>query len=103
MFEAVSNLTDNAIKFTRSGGHVVLSLAVEAETVEIAVRDDGPGLPAGEREAALRRFYRGVDAAAIPGSGLGLSVVAAIVHLHGFTLDLGDAAPGLVVRILIAR
>lgn len=103
LFEAVSNLTDNAIKFTRAGGHVILSLAVEAETVEIAVRDDGPGLPAGEREAALRRFYRGVDAAAIPGSGLGLSVVAAIVHLHGFTLDLGDAAPGLVVRIRIAR
>jgi signal transduction histidine kinase len=103
LFEAISNLVDNAIKFTGSGGHVLLSLACEAEAVVIAVRDDGPGLRADDRQAALRRFYRGVDAAGIPGTGLGLSVVAAIVHLHGFALELGDAAPGLIVRIRMAR
>lgn len=103
LFEAVSNLVDNAIKFNGRGGHVLLSLALEADAVVVAVSDDGPGLRADDREAALRRFHRGVDAAGIPGMGLGLSVVSAIVHLHGFALELDDAAPGLVVRIRAAR
>lgn len=103
LFEAVSNLVDNAIKFSGPGGHVLLSLALEAEAVVIGVRDDGPGLRADDRQAALRRFYRGVDTAGVPGTGLGLSVVAAIVHLHGFALELDDAAPGLIVRIHAPR
>lgn len=99
LFEAVSNLLDNAIKFTGAGGRVILSAAVDTQAVVIVVRDNGPGLDANDRQAALRRFYRGVDAAGIPGTGLGLSIVAAIAHLHGFDLELGDAAPGLIVRI----
>lgn len=99
LFEAVSNLLDNAIKFTGVGGDVWLTTEIDAGFVTIVVRDNGPGLAAGERQAALRRFYRGTEAAGIPGTGLGLSVVAAIVHLHGFDLELGDAAPGLTVRI----
>ncbi|MES2020451.1 MAG: HAMP domain-containing sensor histidine kinase [Pseudomonadota bacterium] len=99
LFEAISNLLDNAIKFSPSGGEVVLGAALDPEGVSLTVRDTGRGLAPHERAAALRRFYRGVDAAGIPGSGLGLSIVAAIVHLHGFTLELGDAAPGLIVRI----
>lgn len=99
LFEAISNLIDNAIKFTGTGGRVVLSLTLKPEATVISVKDNGPGLQAQDREAALRRFYRGVDATGIPGTGLGLSVVAAIVHLHGFTLELGDAEPGLIVRI----
>jgi signal transduction histidine kinase len=102
LFEAVSNLVDNAIKFTPPGGAV--AIAVRSGTVgsAIEVRDDGPGIAADERTAVLRRFHRGSAAALAPGSGLGLSVVAAIVHLHGFTLDLEDAAPGLraTIRIL---
>lgn len=103
LFEAMSNLIDNAIKFTGAGGHVMMSLALEPDAVVIAVQDNGPGLPAQEREAALRRFYRGADTATIPGSGLGLSVVSAIVHLHGFSLTLTDAEPGLMVKIRASR
>ncbi|MEG3174750.1 ATP-binding protein [Sphingomonas sp. RB3P16] len=99
LFEAISNLLDNAIKFSPAGGAVVLGATRDGEGLTLTVRDTGRGLAPHEREAALRRFYRGVDAAGIPGSGLGLSIVAAIVHLHGFSLELGDAAPGLIVRI----
>jgi len=99
LFEAMSNLVDNAIKFTCVGGGVWLTIEVEAASVVIGVRDNGPGLVAEERKAALRRFYRGVDTGGVPGSGLGLSVVAAIIHLHGFDLELLDAMPGLLVAI----
>ena len=77
-------------------------VVTEASAIVIVVRDNGPGLDASDRQAALRRFYRGVDAAGIPGSGLGLSIVAAITHLHGFGLELDDASPGLIVRIRAA-
>lgn len=97
MFEAVSNLVDNAIKFART--KVVLRLLEEKGRARLDVADDGPGIAVEEREAVLRRFHRSPDAASVPGSGLGLSVVAAILHLHGFTLELGDAQPGLIATI----
>jgi signal transduction histidine kinase len=99
LFEAISNLVDNAIKFVADGGHVVVSLTPGTSGTIIEIRDDGPGIAPGERRAVLRRFHRGADAADVPGTGLGLSVVAAILHLHGFQLEFGDAEPGLVVRI----
>ncbi len=102
LFEALSNLVDNAIKFSHPGGHVWIHASRASGKIAIEVRDDGPGLAADERRAVLRRFYRGTDTADIPGSGLGLSVVAAIVHLHGFRLELDDANPGLIVRITSA-
>jgi signal transduction histidine kinase len=95
LVEAVSNLVDNALKFTPPGGRVRLRLAGEGSTARIVVEDSGPGIPPSERGAVLGRFYRGERARLLPGSGLGLSVVAAIVRLHGFTLRLEDAAPGL--------
>lgn len=99
LFEAVSNLVDNAIKFGRKGGRVSVVTGDEGEGWLLDVRDDGPGIAADEREAVLRRFHRGSNAAAAPGSGLGLSVVSAILGLHGLRLELLDAAPGLIARI----
>lgn len=99
LFEAISNLIDNAIKFSRSAVRVNASRHDAAVIVEIS--DDGPGIAAGERDAALRRFHRGARAAGYPGTGLGLSIAAAILTLHGFSLELGDAAPGLVARVHI--
>jgi signal transduction histidine kinase len=92
LFEAISNLVDNAIKFTGAGGEVRLELAPGPQ---IAVQDDGPGVPQDERTAVLRRFYRSERDRLTPGSGLGLSIVAAIVRLHRFRLELQDAQPGL--------
>lgn len=103
LVEAVGNLLDNAIKFAPEGGHIRLQLARQGEELVIELADNGPGIPRSEREAVLRRFYRGAASRQTPGSGLGLHLVAAIVHLHGFGLELGDAAPGLVVRIRVPQ
>lgn len=99
LFEAVSNLIDNAIKFCREGGVVDVRVEGGCGATVLEVTDNGPGIAPDQREAVLRRFHRGAEAANVPGSGLGLSVVVAILHLHGFTLDLLDAAPGLRARI----
>jgi signal transduction histidine kinase len=95
LFEAVSNLVDNAIKFTGDGGVVEVRLGGDPACPQIIIQDNGPGIPAGERSAVLQRFYRGERNRLIPGSGLGLSIVTAIVRLHGFELALQDANPGL--------
>jgi signal transduction histidine kinase len=99
LFEAVSNLVDNALKFTPRGGRVSLRLAARAEGPRIEVADNGPGVPEAEREAVLQRFYRAARSRTEPGSGLGLSIVTAIARLHHFTLVLEDAGPGLRVAL----
>ena len=99
LFEAVSNLIDNAIKFSGRGSTVQVRLGPDPARPQIIVEDDGPGIPAAERAAVLQRFYRGERSRPVAGSGLGLSVVAAIVRLHEFSLTLEDANPG--VRAII--
>jgi signal transduction histidine kinase len=99
LFEAVSNLVDNALKFTPRGGTVTVRLSAREKGPRIEVADNGPGVPEGEREAVLQRFYRAQRARTEPGSGLGLSIVTAIARLHHFTLSLHDAQPGLVVAL----
>jgi len=100
IFEAVSNLVDNAIKFAPAGGHVSIRVRKEADVPIIEVQDDGPGIAVEQRQAVLRRFHRGANVADVDGAGLGLSVVSAITHLHNFSLTLGDASPGLIARII---
>lgn len=99
LFEAVGNLVDNAIKFADAGGQVTVRVGRNNRAEWIEVRDDGPGIAPDQHKAVLRRFHRGAGTEAVAGSGLGLSVVAAIAHLHQFTLEFSDAAPGLIVRI----
>jgi len=99
LFEAVSNLVDNALKFTPRGGRVSVRLTVREEGPRIEVADNGPGVPEAERDAVLQRFYRAARARTEPGSGLGLSIVSAIARLHHFTLALEDARPGLKVAL----
>ena len=86
LFEAVANLVDNAVKYTPPGGSVGLELSAGPS---VRVWDTGPGIPPAEREAVMRRFYRVDRSRHLPGTGLGLSLVAAIARLHGFTLALG--------------
>jgi signal transduction histidine kinase len=99
LFEAVSNLVDNALKFTPRGGRVILRLVVRDEGPRIEVADNGPGVPEAERDAVLQRFYRAARTRTEPGSGLGLSIVTAIARMHHFTLVLEDAQPGLRVAL----
>ena len=100
LFEAISNLLDNAIKFTPRGGHVRMRLEEQGDGLLVIVQDDGPGVPTSERSSVLERFYRRDRHRLTHGSGLGLSVVAAIIQLHRFDLRLEDAEPGL--RVVIA-
>jgi len=102
--QAVANLLDNALKFTPMGGTVRLSALVEGDLAEIAVADDGPGMPEGDRVRAGERFFRADAARTTPGSGLGLSLVRAVAALHGGAARLedthpGTARPGLTVRL----
>ncbi len=97
LFEAFSNLVDNALKFARS--HVMVRAWREVQLPQLLVVDDGPGIPEDERVAVLRRFHRTAAAAGVEGTGLGLAVVSAILHLHGFSLLLEDAGPGLAARV----
>jgi signal transduction histidine kinase len=78
---------------------VVRARATEAGGSTLEVADDGPGIPASFRDKAFERFSRVEQSRTTPGSGLGLSLVRAVARLHGGEVTIGDAAPGLVLRI----
>ena len=106
--QAIANLIDNAIKYgapDSEGGNgfepeVAVSTRAKNGTAEIVVTDRGPGVPASERERVLGRFVRLEASRSEPGSGLGLSLVAAVARLHGGSLRLEDNEPGL--RVVLA-
>ncbi|TGD97442.1 sensor histidine kinase [Methylobacterium nonmethylotrophicum] len=96
LFEAVSNLIDNAVKFTPAGGSVRVGLEQGPAASVIVVEDSGPGIPPAERTRIFQRFYRAERARQTPGNGLGLGLglVAAIARLHGFPVEAGKAPGG---------
>jgi signal transduction histidine kinase len=95
----ISNLIENALNHTPSGSSVRLEVAHTPVGFEVEVADNGPGIPEGERERVFDRFYRLDRSRTTAGSGLGLALVKAIATLHGLTIRLGDAGPGLKVTI----
>ncbi len=100
--QAIANLIDNAIKYgTAKEPEVEVTATEKDKTVEIVVSDHGPGVPASERERVLDRFVRLEASRSEPGSGLGLSLVAAVAQLHGGSLRLEDNAPGLKVILAL--
>ena len=92
-----SNLVENALYHTPAGTGVRLVLRETATGFEAEVADNGPGIPAGERDKVFNRFYRLDRSRATPGSGLGLAMVRAIAGLHGLAVELRDGNPGLRV------
>lgn len=92
--QAVNNLLDNALKYTPEHGRVVVAARNEGNGAVLTVTDNGPGVPAHEREAIFRRLYRGDSSRSQRGLGLGLSLVKAIVEAHGGTITVDDAPPG---------
>lgn len=101
LFDATANLVDNAIKHGNRGGVVLVTVAMQGNEAIIAVADDGPGIPAGEVPNIFKRFYRLERSRCAPGHGLGLSLVAAVAHLHGARIELADNRPGLAFRLII--
>lgn len=91
---AVTNLLDNAVKFDGSGAPIEVQVAVEGATVTVTVHDHGPGIPEGESDLIFERFHRSDEARSLPGSGLGLSIVADVAHLHGGTHFARNRAEG---------
>jgi signal transduction histidine kinase len=100
LLEALSNLVDNAIKFTPQGGSVRIEIAEDAGVPAIRVTDSGPGIPVAERSKITQRFYRSDKNRHIGGSGLGLNLVAAIAKLHGFRLQIAEIEQGASLGLL---
>jgi two-component system sensor histidine kinase TctE len=102
--EALGNLVHNALEYGARGGHVTVRTGRGPESGErgafVEVEDDGPGIPAAERERVLERFYRAPGTPGT-GSGLGLAIVREIAAAHGATLHLGEGAGGKGCRVTI--
>lgn len=100
IFQALTNLLDNAIKYTPPEGSVSLTVAKQSGKVILSVSDSGPGIPADMREKVLQRFFRLDKARSEPGAGLGLSLVQAIALRHKADLALEDNNPGLRIDMV---
>lgn len=99
LFQAMTNLLDNAIKYTPRGGTVAITLHREDTGPVLSVSDSGPGIPVDMRDKVLGRFFRLDKSRSAPGAGLGLSLVLAIAQRHDIELELADNAPGLIIRM----
>jgi signal transduction histidine kinase len=98
LIEAVTNLVDNAVKFTPAGGRVEIGLLRTDDETIVRVKDTGSGISEHERDLVLRRFYRSDRIRHTSGLGLGLNLVAAIAKLHGFRFTIRPGA-GCIVEI----
>ncbi len=97
--QALTNLLDNAVKYTPEKGRIKLEAKQSAAGLTIIVTDTGIGIPADKREQVFERFVRLDEARSSPGNGLGLSLVKAVTELHGATISLEDNQQGLKVLI----
>ncbi|MDP6413805.1 MAG: HAMP domain-containing sensor histidine kinase [Gammaproteobacteria bacterium] len=100
LFQAITNLLDNAIKYTPTGGKVSISLRCNPNHTILSVMDSGSGIPENKYEQVLQRFFRLDESRSKPGAGLGLSLVQAIIQRHGARLELEDNEPGLLVKLI---
>jgi two-component system sensor histidine kinase TctE len=100
--EVLRNLLHNALKYTPPGGHVTVRVGRHPAFAELSVCDDGPGIPAAERERAGQRFFRASNAQA-PGSGLGLAIVRSVAARLGgrMRVDAGAGGRGCLVAVLL--
>ena len=98
LFDAISNLIDNAIKHG-GVGDVQVTVRNDDHGPTISVADRGSGIPLEERKQVLKRFYRIERSRSSPGNGLGLSLVASVAQLHGAHIEMGDNGPGLKIQL----
>lgn len=108
--QAIFNLLDNAIKYAGDdGSEIRLALSQSQNEVRLSIADQGPGIPQDRRADAVKRFVRLDESRSKPGTGLGLSLVSAVMVLHGGRMELSDTnvadkdAPGLTVTMVFPR
>ena len=107
--QALSNILDNALKYTPAGGAVMLRVRRRASgDIEFSVTDTGPGIPADDRDRVTQRFVRLEQSRSLPGAGLGLSLVSAVARAHRGHLELdegpgGASGPGLRVALVLPK
>lgn len=109
--QAVANLIDNAIKYgaeracqgSGAAPDIAVSVEMNGRDAEVIVADHGPGIPPADRERALKRFVRLEESRSRPGSGLGLSLAAAVARLHGGSITLLDNTPGVKAVLRLRR
>jgi signal transduction histidine kinase len=99
LFQTLCNLIDNAIKYTPEDGEIDISLTSNQNETFLSVADSGIGIPEEEREHVFQRFYRVAKSRSLPGNGLGLSLVLAVMDLHQGKIALTDNAPGLRIEL----
>ena len=97
--QMVANVIENAMKHSPAGASVGLTTIRSPSAIAVSVMDSGPGIPVADRGPVFRRFYRLESSRSTPGSGLGLSLVAAIAALHQVSIELIDNRPGLRVTL----
>ena len=103
LVQMIANLLDNALRHTQAGVRVELTGRRTANGVSLTVADDGPGVAPDELKAIFQRFYRADAARTSPGTGLGVSLVAAIAELHGLECTASDNCPGLRITLTTAH
>ena len=104
--QLLDNLVSNAVKFTEPGGQVVVALGRSGDDLTLAVSDDGIGIAAADQRRLFDRFFRarGAQQRAIRGTGLGLTIAAAVVAAHGGTIDLASQeGEGTTFRVRLPR
>jgi two-component system, OmpR family, sensor histidine kinase TctE len=100
LYDLLSNLVDNALKYTPAGGSVTASAGMRGGKPFLAVEDSGPGIPEAERQRVRQRFYRLPNSPG-HGSGLGLAIVDEIAQLYGASVAIGPGAGGLGTKVLL--
>ncbi|MBK1850936.1 HAMP domain-containing histidine kinase [Marinobacter sp. 1-4A] len=104
LFQMISNLIDNAIKYTPEQGAIGVAVRKEGGDAVFEVRDSGIGIPDDEKDQVFQRFYRVGKSRSLPGNGLGLSLVSAVAEIHKGRIVLSDTdeeaqPPGLTVAV----
>jgi two-component system, OmpR family, sensor histidine kinase TctE len=98
--DLLSNLVDNALKYTPAGGSITVSAGARNGSPYLAVEDNGPGIPEGERQRVRQRFYRLPNSPG-HGSGLGLAIVDEIAQLYGASMTIGPGSSGRGTKVLL--
>ena len=97
----LNNLVDNAIRYTPEHGRIDVSACHKKDFIELSVRDNGPGIPAEERDRIFDRFVRGNEHQDVQGTGLGLSIVKRIAERHQATIELSDPVNGIGLNVCV--